>query len=105
MSFELGGSTLEVAIGLAFAFFLLSVIASALTEALAWATKQRSKQLEKGLVGLLGTEFSARILAHPLTKNDLGSTDAGARPSYLSSRNFSLALIDELKKEGGGDGG
>lgn len=104
MSFELGGSTLEVAIGLAFAFFLLSVIVSALTEGLAWVTKQRSKQLEKGLVGLLGKEFSARILTHPLTKNDLGSTGAGAKPSYLSSRNFSLALIDELQKQGGDDG-
>jgi hypothetical protein len=104
MSFELGGSTLEVAIGLAFAFFLLSVIVSALTELIAWATKRRANTLEKGVVGLLGETFADKVLSHPLTKNDLGSTKEGAKPSYISSRNFSLALIDELKKHGGDDG-
>lgn len=105
MSFELGGSTLEVAIGLAFVFFLLSVIVSALTEAISSLTKRRAKTLEKGLVGLLGETFATKVLNHPLTKNDLSSTKQGAMPSYISSRNFSLALIDELKKEGGEDGG
>jgi hypothetical protein len=40
---------LDVALGLAFVFFLLSILVSALTEAVAWLTKQRSRQLDTWL--------------------------------------------------------
>ncbi len=100
MSFELGGSTLEVAIGLAFVFFLLSVIVSAVTEGISWRKGKRAEKLREGLVGMLGHEFAGELLNHPLAKNDLGGTDAGKDPSYLSPRNFALALVQLLNQKG-----
>lgn len=101
MSFDPGGSTLDIAIGLAFIFFLLSIIVSAVTEGISWRLGMRAKKLEEGLVGMLGTEFADKVLAHPLSKNDLGNTSKGKDPSYISPRNFSMALVELLKKEGG----
>ena len=71
MGVDLGGPAVEVAIGLAFVFFLLSTIVSAITEGIAWATKQRSEQLEQGLLGLLGeNNFAKDILEHALVQSD-----------------------------------
>lgn len=110
MSVDLGGPTIEVAIGLAFVFFLLSTIVSALTEGIAWWTKQRAKQLEHGIFGLLGeNRFAREIFKHALVQSDarhpqkkrLGLRKAKKeKPSYVSARNFSLALIDVLAKHG-----
>ncbi len=110
MGVDLGGSAVEVAIGLAFVFFLLSTVVSAITEGIAWLTKQRAAQLEKGLFGLLGeNEFARDILGHPLVQSDArepkprkwGFRKARKkRPSYLSAKNFSLALIDTLAGRG-----
>lgn len=101
MSLELGNSVLEVAIGLAFVFFLLSIIVSAVTEGISWLLGKRAKQLREGLTGMLGESFATKLLDHPLTKNDLGATAKGKDPSYLSPRNFSLALVALLKEKGG----
>lgn len=105
MPFDLNGPALEVAIGLAFVFFLLSVVASAITEGIAWATNQRAKTLEKGLKGMFGDDaLAAEVLDHPLAKTDMSSEVADRKPSYLSPRNFGLALVDTLKRKGGEDG-
>jgi hypothetical protein len=103
MSFELGGSTLEIAIGLAFVFFLLSVIVSAVTEGISWRKGKRAAKLREGLVGMLGHEFATDVLSHPLAKNDLSDTAAGKDPSYLSPRNFALALVQLLDQKGEAD--
>jgi hypothetical protein len=63
----------------------------------------RAEKLKEGLTGMLGTAYAGKVLGHPLTKNDLGSTGKGKDPSYLSPRNFSLALTQLLKGEGEGD--
>ena len=103
--FDLNGPALEVAIGLAFVFFLLSVIASAITEGIAWATNQRAQTLEKGLKGMFGDDaLAADVLSHPLAKTDMSSAVADRKPSYLSSRNFGLALVDTLKERAGEEG-
>ncbi len=97
MTFDLGGSTIDIALGLSFAFFLLSIVASAITEGVAWATNQRAEKLKKGLKGMLGDDTLANaVLDHPLAKNDLSSAAPDRSPSYLSPRNFSLALTDIL---------
>ncbi len=84
---------LDVALGLAFVFFLLSVLVTALTEAVAWLSKQRSKRLEQWLV---------KALAKPAGANDTDWADAfkqspayralelsaGGSPSYLPSAHF-----------------
>jgi hypothetical protein len=58
---------LDVAIGLAFLYFVLALVCSALNEALAGAFKWRAQELEKALRQVLGTEKAeARFFAHPL---------------------------------------
>ncbi len=126
MSLDLGSPVLDVAFGLSFVFFLLSVVASALGEGVAWITKQRSKQLEEGLRGMLGdSEVADKIYEHPLvrpnlkpaakTKKPEESDQAEGplerlkgrwqekkrerrRPSYVSPPNFALALTQTLKE-------
>lgn len=106
MSIDLGSSTLEIAVGLAFIFFLLSTVVSAVTEGLAWLTRQRAKQLEEGIKGLLGdNEIAREILGHSLFQSDVRvrarrRRSGRKKPSYVSARNFSLALIDTLAKRG-----
>jgi len=106
VSIDLGSPVLEIAVGLAFIFFLLSTIVSALTEGFAWLTRQRAKQLEAGVKGLLGdNELAREVLGHSLVRSDVRSPARRSRgsrkkPSYVSARNFSLALIDTLAKRG-----
>lgn len=104
MELGIGGPALEIAIGLAFIFFLLSTLVSAITEGIAWLTKQRAKQLEHGLAGLLGeNKIAEDVFNHALVQSDARTPAARRkkqRPSYVSARNFSLALIDTLAKRG-----
>jgi hypothetical protein len=94
MSLDLGGPALEIAIALAFVFFLLSLIASALTEWFAAATKLRSENLKKGLEGMLGDEkVVQQLLDHPLIRTDLRQGHRRT-PSYISPRNFAAAFLD-----------
>lgn len=115
MSLNLGSPVLDVAFGLSFVFFLLSVISSAIGEGIAWGMKQRSKTLEKGLKGMFGDpDFGKEIYQHPLVQPDLRPKGAPPertkilkrekkpqRPSYVSPRNFALALTQRLKEAGG----
>lgn len=101
MNVDLGSPVLDVAIGLSFVFFLLSVISANVTEGLSGLMKWRSKTLEKGIRGMLGDDGTANdVWSHPLVQTEL---DAGKKrgPSYLSPRNFALALLDVLTKDAG----
>jgi hypothetical protein len=101
MSIDLGSPALEVAIGLAFVFFLLSLIVSAGTEAVAWVFKLRAKTLVTGVERLLGDQrISDALLSHPLVQSDVTTPVRKRRPSYLSARNFALALVQILRQEG-----
>jgi hypothetical protein len=94
MSLDLGGPAIEIAIALAFVFFLLSLIASTLTEWLAAVFKLRSKNLKKGLEGMLGDEkVVQQLLDHPLVRPDLRQ-EPRRPPSYLSPRIFAAAFLD-----------
>jgi hypothetical protein len=98
VNLNLGGPALEVAISLSFVFFLLSVIASAVTEGIAGLRKWRAKTLEEGIRGLLGHKDTANaVLQHPLVRTDLG-LNTRRSPSYISSHNFGLALMDVLTR-------
>lgn len=96
MSLDLGAVPLEVAIALSFVFFLLSVIASACTEGISWALKWRAANLVKGIKGLVGDDEGAKILDHPLVKTDVTSDSKRKQPSYVSTRNFTLALFQTV---------
>ncbi len=97
---------IEVAIGIALLFFLLSTISSTVNEWIAWALSLRAQILERGLRKLIeGPRKLEEILNHPLiaplkTKNRLlaGVGYRGDRlmPSYLPSRTFALAFIDTM---------
>ncbi len=97
MSLDLGGPAIEIAIALAFVFFLLSLVSSHLTEWIAGILNLRAKNLRKGLAGMLGdSEVMKQILAHPLVRTDL-QPDRNRDPSYIAPESFALALRDVLK--------
>ena len=93
---EVTSQVLEIAIASAFVFFLLSLIASGITEALAAAFRLRARMLEKGIRELLCDEQkSDALFAHPLVAQMTKGVNRKT-PSYLAPRNFTLALLDTV---------
>ena len=108
----LGSVTLEIAIGIIFIFFLVSIICSTLREGIEAWFKSRAAYLEHGIRQLLsdktGNDLAKRIYEHPLISSlyhgeytpgkDKPRPDHLASgknlPSYIPSRNFALALMD-----------
>jgi hypothetical protein len=96
MSLDLGGPAIEIAIALAFVFFLLSLVALHVTEWFAGLLNLRAKTLRKGLEGMLGdSDVVEKILCHALVRTDL-QPDRKRDPSYIAPENFALALRDVL---------
>ena len=90
-----GSSILEVAVGLAFVYFALSTVASHVNEQVAGILRWRAKDLEKGILHLLGDPATAQaVWTHPLIQR-LGAKDKRP-PSYIPAATFSLALFDSL---------
>jgi len=105
----LSSSVLELAIGLIFVFFVMSIISSALTEVISAALGLRANNLEAGIKNILG-DPKARGLArqffdHPLIK---GLTKDGKRwfwrgpnrPSYIPAATFTRTLLDLVPAAG-----
>jgi hypothetical protein len=85
-------TVLEVGIGLAFVYFLLAVVCSAINETISSFTRHRAKELKKGLESLLGDPQKVReLLDHPLVR---GLSRKGNVPSYLPASTFSVAFLD-----------
>ena len=92
---------LDVVIGLSFLFFLLSVIAAAMNEAIAGVFKLRARMLEQGIINLInGTpkpendadlDIVRQLYEHSLVN---GYYRGKSKPSYLASRSFRNALFD-----------
>lgn len=82
---------LDVIIGLAFVYTLLSMICSALTEWFARFTSLRSKTLLKGIQSLLGDEDTERLYKHLLIK---GLAEKDGKPSYIPAHTFFFAVMD-----------
>ena len=111
-----GFQALDVAIGLAFLYFVFSLLASGLNEAISSVFALRARFLERGLRSMLeqpgrGSEALDKVVNHPLVRSlvrdadKVGDTRELKRrwkpwrqplPSYLPSRTFSLALLDTL---------
>ncbi|HEX3331784.1 MAG TPA: hypothetical protein VHS27_17805 [Gaiellales bacterium] len=83
-------AALDVALGLAFVFFLLSILVSALTEAVAWLTKQRSRQLDTWLAeafrGSGNTDWVSEFKRTPAYQ--ALQLSAGRNPSYIAASHF-----------------
>ena len=101
--------TLEIAIGLSFVFLLLSLIMTALQESVESLMKVRSKRLFQGFIELLNDpqrrDAAAGVvkvlyehpLIHGLYRGDFETAKLKNHlPSYIPSRNFALALIDQV---------
>jgi len=99
---------LEVAIGLTFVFLLVSLLMTATVETIESVLRTRGSHLLEGITELLGDPARAgsgaaaaqSLYAHPLLQGLFkgGITDASKErrlPSYVPSRNFALALIDQ----------
>jgi hypothetical protein len=117
-----GNAAIDVFIGLAFFYFLLSIVCSAINEAIATAFNLRAKDLERGIRNLLAEKTSdfyadPRIQALHKPKRFLGGLGipwlsdpfhlrkpvlrlkkplGGKLPSYISSRAFALTFLDTL---------
>ena len=101
-----GSNILDVAIGLALIYLLLSLVASGIREAVEGIVKSRAVELERGIRSLLddpdGTKMAKNLYEHPLVyslfpgpyevveKRFRGQT----LPDYIPSRSFAVALMD-----------
>ena len=88
-----GSNTLDVAIGMAFVYLLLSFVITAANELIAAILASRGNNLWKGIVNLLPEGFAQQVYDHPLVD---GLSNARDRPSYIPSRTFVLALLDVI---------
>jgi hypothetical protein len=89
-----GLDILEVAIGLSFVYRLLSMMCSAIVEAIELLIRQRKRLLRRGIQALLDTatqEFVKHPLIKALDKDADGKTSA---PSYIPGHTFVAAVLD-----------
>jgi hypothetical protein len=94
---------LDVVIGMIFVYLLLSLLCSAMNETIEHFSKNRAKDLERGLRELLndstGSGLVQKVYDHGLISGLFkGQYDpAGSKinlPSYIPARNFAVALMD-----------
>lgn len=90
-----GSTIVDVAIGLIFIFFLLSVIASHINELISGWMNWRAKDLEQGVRHLLcDPALADKVWNHPLVRGVSGK--AGIAPAYIPANTFALAVFDAL---------
>lgn len=93
----LGSQVLEVMIGLLLIYLALSVACSGIKEVIASVFALRSKTLEVAIRNMLldiNGNVVEKLFEHPVIA---ASVPPGKKlPSYISSRNFALALLDTL---------
>ena len=108
----LGSTILEVAIGIIFVYVLVAIICTAIREGIEAKLKTRAAYLERGIREMLDDPdaagiarrffdhpliyslFPDRYTPKPLPKRIRVFANGRGLPSYIPSRNFSLALMD-----------
>jgi hypothetical protein len=101
----LGSDILDVAIGVISLFLLLSLICSAANELIEALWKNRCRDLEKGIIELVGggpgSDFVSQIYNHgvvnSLFRGNYGTAPRRDLPSYIPAANFALALLSVVK--------
>lgn len=100
---------LEVAIGLAFVFSVLSLLVSITGEFVAGLFGLRANTLHEGIESLAGSDTAERIYDHALVRAQGRSSwfdrrfrdgNSEVRPSYLDPQTVATALLDELREDG-----
>lgn len=98
-----GSAILDVAMGLVFAFLMISLVTSAATESIASALSWRANTLLQGVKDLLNDpKFSGlalRIYNHAAVNarssgSALSQSELTVKPSYIDAKQFATALID-----------
>jgi hypothetical protein len=99
-----GNAALDVLIGLFFLYFLLSIVCSAVNEAVASYLNLRAIDLERGVQNLLGKERTERFFEHwrvkMLWKPPGIFLKKVRKPSYIPAHVFATTLIDILHAPG-----
>ncbi len=102
-----GSNILEVAIGLVFVYFLLSLLCSTINEqVIARFFALRAKTLEEGLNNMLpgpqGSDLVNKLYKHPLIKglSQNAASNNPRKPSYIPADTFAHALMDVVHGHG-----
>jgi len=96
-----GSTIIDVAIGLIFVYFLLSVITSHVNELISQLFRWRAAGLEEGVRNMLADpDLANKVWNHPMIRSL--AVRAGRDPSYIPANTFSLALFDALVPSSGG---
>jgi hypothetical protein len=105
-----GSTILEVAVGLALMFLMLSLVASAVREGIEGIIKARAVNLERGIRALLddkdGMGLARTFYEHPLINSLFEDRYAPAAkrffgrklPTYIPGRQFAAVLIDLARR-------
>jgi len=89
---------LELAIGMVFAWLFMSISAMFLQEWLAGLLQWRPNMLEKTLENLTGSKTdNAQLYSHPLIQSLHSGPTSNNKPSYIPSKQFSLAVMDMIQ--------
>jgi hypothetical protein len=96
-----GDSAIDLAIGLGFVFFLMSIVCSSLNEAIAAVLNLRARTLEAGIRNLFESEQAAKSFyqhwrIQSLFSNTIVSWIRGheKKPSYIPASTFALTMLD-----------
>ncbi len=98
-----GSTILEVAIGLAFLYMILSLIVTSLTELISQIFALRSSNLRRGIQTILAdvndTGLTKQFYDHPLIKSLAwqGFSLNRRMPSYIPSHSFVMVLFDLIR--------
>ena len=94
-----GSAVLEVAIGLALVYLVLSLICTTITESVAGVFNLRSKTLREAITNLLGggrdPDIAGKFFAHPLIH---GMSKSGKPPSYIRPEVFARVVLDLISE-------
>ena len=86
----------DVALGLALLYSVLSLVASVVKEWVSTLLSLRAKNLRKGIGTLIGDDYAQRLYRHPLV-NTLAKDKK--KPSYIGAETFASALVDLLAQD------
>jgi hypothetical protein len=89
------GTILDVAIGLTLMYLMISLVATAVNEMFATVIKLRPKYLVKAMESILDNESLKKAFYDSGVISSVQDA-IGQHPSYISSPNFALALINSL---------
>ena len=99
-----GSSVLDIALGIALLYSLLSLLCSAITEGISDLVSLRARSLRSAVQRLLGDPaLAGRVLASPLLTSL--ADDSGRPPSRVPAAVLAAAVIDELQRGARGAAG